>query len=257
MSMTLSVAYSELARVLPWSLRALGYAFGTADRGAHLVAAGAALDPAVLEEISQAGRRPVQGYSYRKSEGLVTLDAAGISFLETGPAAIDGLAAHVGSSGWEMCRISAATELSLLSATLVGAMDYDLCSIGVVVRNGTFDWQLAEPGSQGLLCAGQGRNSLAALLGGDHTVLESIEAAGSTPGSALVMVSASAPDLKPTSGHVTVRPQEKITAAQGKGIPVSRQVLDSFYALETLTWAPTSERSRAQAGFTVAPASGS
>jgi len=256
-STTLSVAYSELTRVLPWSLRALGYAFGTADRGAHLIAAGAALDPAVLEEISKAGRRPAQGYRYRKSEGLVTLDAAGISFLETGPAALDGLAAHVGGSGWEMCRILGSTEQSLLSATLVGAMDYDLCSIGLVVRSGTFDWQLAEPASPGLLYAGRGRDSLAALLGANQTVLESIDAAGLTPGSVLLMVSASAPDLKSSSDHAMVRPQEKIAAAYGKGVPVSRQTLDCLYALETLTWAPTSERSRAQAGFTVVPATGS
>ncbi|MBZ9943047.1 hypothetical protein LB533_18330 [Mesorhizobium sp. BR1-1-13] len=253
MSTTMFVAYSELTRVLPWSLRALGYAFGTADRGAHLVATGAALDPAILDEIRQAGPRPSHGFRYRKSNGLTMLDAAGVSFLETGPAAIDALAAHAGGAKWEMCRISSATELSLVPATLVGAMDYNLSSIGIIARDGTFDWLLAEPDPRGVLYSGRGRDALAALLGEDTAVLQSIDAAGLTPGCALLMVSTRRPELK-ASGHVAVRPWEKIAVAHQKGIPLSRETLDALYALEMLTWAPTSERSRSQAGFTVAPA---
>jgi hypothetical protein len=251
-STTLSVAYSELTRVLPWSLRALGYAFGTADRGAHLVAVAAAMNPAVLDEVCQAGRRPSHRLRGQRSKGLVALDGAGISLLEMGPAAIDGLAAHAAGSGWAACRIPAATELSLVPATLVGAMEYDLCSIGIVARDDTLDWHLAEPGFRGLLYCGQGRESLLGLLAGNKEVLESIAAAELTSGSVLLMASAGRPELRP-SGHAAVKPQEKIAAAHRKGIPVSRQTLDAFYALEMLTWAPTSERSRAQAGFTVAP----
>lgn len=246
------VAYSELTRVLPWSLRALGYAFGTADRGAHLVATGAALDPAILDEIRQAGPRPSHGFRYRKSNGLTMLDAAGVSLLETGPAAIDALAAHAGAK-WEMCRISAATELSLMPATLVGAMDYNLSSVGIIARDGPFEWLLAEPDARGVLYWGRGGDALAALLGEDTAVLQSIDAAGLTPGCALLMVSTRRPELK-ASGHVAVRPWEKIAVAHQKGIPLSRETLDALYALEMLTWAPTSERSRSQAGFTVAPA---
>jgi len=255
-STALSVAYSELTRVLPWSLRALGYAFGTADRGAHLIATGAALNPAVLDEVRQAGQRPSHRFRYRKSNRLVTLDAAGISLLETGPVAMDGLAAHVDRSGWTLCRIAGATELSLLPAVLVGAMDYDLCSIGVVAGDDTLAWHLAEAGPGGSLYSGRGRESLAALLGGNREVPELVEGAELTPGSVLLLVGSGTPELRP-SDHAAVRPREKIHAAYGNGIPVSRQTLDSFYALEVLTWAPTSERSRAQAGFTVASAPGS
>ncbi|RVC15084.1 hypothetical protein EN879_33670 [Mesorhizobium sp. M7A.F.Ca.AU.002.02.1.1] len=252
MSMT-TVAYSELTRILPWSLRALGYAFGTADRGAHIVAAGAALDPAVLDDIRQAGPRPSHGFSYHKSNGLTMLDAAGISFLETGPAAVDALAAHVSDAKWELCRISSATELSLVPATLIGAMNYNLSSIGIVARDGTFDWLLAEPDPRGVLYSGQGEDTLAALLGGETAALKSIDAARPAPGCALLMVSARRPELK-ESGCAAVRPGAKIALAHNKGIPVSRETLDALYGLEMLTWAPTSERSRSQAGFTVAPA---
>lgn len=247
------VAYSELTRVLPWSLRALGYAFGTADRGAHLAATGAALNPAILDDIREAAPRPSDGFRYRKSNGLTMLDAAGVSFLETGPAVIDALAAHAGGTRWEMCRTSAAAELSLVPATLVGAMDYNLYSIGIIAGHGNFNWLLAEPDARGLLYSGQGQDALVALLDEDKAVLESIEAAGLTPGCVLLMVSARRPELK-TSGHVAVRPKEKIAEAHQKGIPVSRETLDALYALEMVTWAPTSERSRSQAGFTVAPA---
>jgi hypothetical protein len=247
MSGTLTVAYSELTRVLPWSLRALGYAFGTADRGAHLVAAGAAMDPAVLDEVCQAGRRPSHRCSYQELGGVLTIDATDISLLETGPVAMDALAARAGGDGWQRCRISGATELSLLPSMLVGAMEYDLCSIGIDVRDG-FDWHLAEPGSRGLLYSGHGQESLLGLLAGNQAVLGSADL---SPGSVFLIASLSRPELRP-SGHVSIQPRERIAAAYRKGIPVSRQTLDAFYALEVLTWAPTSERSRAQAGFTVA-----
>jgi hypothetical protein len=183
----------------------------------------------------------------------VALDAAGISLMEIGPVAMDDLAAHAGSSGWEGCRITGATELCLVPATLVGAMAYGLCSIGVVVGDGGFAWYLAEPCCQGALYRGEEQESLAALVGGDNKVLELIEAAKLSPGSVLLMVGRGASEPRP-SGHAAVRPQEKIATAHEKGIPVSQQTLDAFYALEVLTWAPTSERSRAQAGFAAAPA---
>jgi hypothetical protein len=252
-SETLTVAYSELTRVLPWSLRALGYAFGTADRGAHLVATGATLDPAVLDEVCQAGARPVHRLRYQDSQGLMILDAAGISLLEAGPAAMDALAARVDGSGWQRCRIAEATELSLLPSTLVGALDYDLCSIGIVARNDSFDWHLIAPGPEGLLYSGHGRDSLLGLLAGNQAILDSADMADLSPGSVLLMASPSRPELR-SRGHASIRPREKIAAAHRKGIPVSRQTLNAFYALEVLTWAPTSERSRAQAGFTVAAA---
>ncbi len=253
MSETLTVAYSELTRVLPWSLRALGYAFGTADRGAHLVAAGSAMDPTVLDQVCRAGIRAVHRLRHQESRDLVALDAAGISLLEAGPVAMDALAARVGAAAWQRCRISGATEPSLLPSTLVGATDYDLCSIGIVAGDGGFDWHLAEPGPQGLLYSGHGRESLLELLAGNQAILDSADMADLSPGSVLLMASSGRPELRP-SGHASTRPREKIAASYRKGIPVSRQTLDAFYALEVLTWAPTSERSRAQAGFTVAAA---
>src|SRR5690606_4848010 len=131
MSGTLTVAHSELTRVLPWSLRALGYAFGTADRGAHLVAAGAAMEPAALDDARQAGRRAAHRCRLQDLPGLMALDAKDISLLEAGPVAMDALAARVDGGAWQRCRIVGATEAFLLPSVLVGAMDYDLCSIGI------------------------------------------------------------------------------------------------------------------------------
>ena len=54
---------------------------------------------------------------------------------------------------------------------------------------------------------------------------------------------------------VVARPAELVSRAYRRGIPVSQATLDALYGLEMLTWAPTSERSRAQAGFTAPPVS--
>lgn len=253
MSTTLSIAYSELTRVLPWSLRALGYAFGTADRGAHLVAVAASMDSAVLDDISKASRRPSHRLRSVKSRVISELDAADVSLLEAGPVAIDDLAARAAGSGWAGCRISAATDLSLVPATLVGAMEYGLCSIGIVAKGHGFDWHVAEPGLDGRLYSGHGQESLFSLLAGEREILESVAAVDLSPGSVLLMASLGTPDLRP-SGHVATRPRERVATAYREGIPVSRQTLDALYALEVLTWAPTSERSRAQAGFTASAA---
>ena len=249
MSRTLTVAYSELTRVLPWSLRALGYPFGTADRGAHLIAAGAAMDPAVLDDVAKAARRPAHQFSYSNTEAGWSVDAAGISLLEVGPIAIDALAARARDN--VSCRVYGATELSLLPATLVAAMDYNLCAIGIVKGNQGPRWYVVEPDAEGLLYSGHDFESLLSLLAGNWVVAELNNAGDLPPGTVLLIAGFARPEWNPTS-HMKIRPRDEITAAYNKGIPISQQTLDKFYALEMLTWAPTSERSRAQAGFTIA-----
>ena len=244
MTQPLTIAYSELTRVLPWSLRALGYKFGTADRGAHLVATAAAIDPTALDAIATARPRPERGPVLRlTSEGLA-IDAHDISFLEVGPVAVDYLAAHSDGSSHKTCTITGATETALLPAIVAGAEAYGLGCIAIIAGNG---WLLGYPEEQGsALVAGEDLNSLSVLFDdreGGHLA----DARNDAPGTVRLLVS-KGPHLTASPADA-VSPAKATRLAQRRGIAVSQATLDAIYGLEMLTWAPTSERSRSQAGF--------
>ncbi len=242
------VAYSELTRVLPWSLRALGYKFGTADRGAHLAATAAAIDPAALDAIAAVVPRAARVSTvHRTSEGL-TIDARGISLLEIGPAAVDHLAAHADEAAQQTCTIAGATETALLPAIVAGAEAYGLGCLAVVAGGA---WHLGYRDREGcVLAAGDDACDLAALTSGALDADLVAHCRRDAPGTVRLVVSRKLQPATPPEG--AVRPAELVRLAQRRGIAVSKATLDAIYALEVLTWAPTSERSRSQAGFTVA-----
>jgi hypothetical protein len=243
------MAYSELTRVLPWSIRALGYKFGTADRAAHLVATAAAMDPVALEAVVRAGARPECTPTLRRAPGQLAIDAQGISLLEIGPVAVDYLAAHADEAEQGTCLITGATELSLLPAIVAGAGAYDLSCLAMVAAGNSMQWYLGCPdGECSVLVAGEDYESLVALVGDRRDVAELVNSLHNTAGTIIMRCGIGLPVRTPLSG--TVRPVELVKRAQRKGIPVSQATLDGLYGLEMLTWAPTSERSRAQAGFT-------
>lgn len=247
MNHNLSVAYSELTRVLPWSLRALGYKFGTADRGSHLVATAAATNPIALDAIALAGYRPERGPSmHRTSEGLA-IEAGGVSLLEIGPAAVDYLAAHADTSPHQTCTIVGATETALLPAIVAGAEVYGLGCLAIVAGGA---WHIGYRDREGcVLVAGDDAGDLPGLLGGDPELALVAHSRGDAPGTVRVLVGEQLALAPLPKG--AVRPAQLIRHAQCRGIAVSQATLDAIYGLEMLTWAPTSERSRSQAGFSV------
>lgn len=247
MDRSVSVAYSELTRVLPWSLRALGYKFGTADRGAHLAATAAAIEPAVLDVIAEAGPRPERGPTIQRTcEGLV-IEAWGVSLLETGPVAVDYLAGQADASAPLTCKIVGGTETALLPAIVAGAQAYGLGCLAIVA-GGT--WHFGYRDQEGsVLVAGDDARDLAGLLGGGPGSHSAAQSRHDAAGDVRLLVGrelelASAPEG-------AVRPEQLVRQAQRRGVAVSQATLDAIYGLEMLTWAPTSERSRSQAGFTV------
>lgn len=251
MSMRMTVAYAELTRVLPWSLRALGYTFGTADRGAHFVTKAAALDPNVLDLIARAQKRRQGRMRHQQSNGKLTIDAAGMSLFEAGPAAIDYLAAHAGDAPTVACEIVGASEPSLLSALLIDAADYGICAVATSAESPD-GWQAIWPRVDGaVLVQGRTVDALSDLLGGEPSIMEQLEVHRSAQQSILVVAAANVA-VPETAGFDVIRPAQKVQSALRDGIPISRETLDALYTLEMLTWAPTSERSRSQAGFTVA-----
>lgn len=245
--MTLTVAVGELTRVLPWSLRALGYPFGTADRAAHVVARAAALDPSVLDRIAQAGTRPEGGARpHRGPEGLC-VEARGCSLFETGPAVVDHLAAHSAGAPVVSAQVTGAADPELLPAIVLIGADYGLTAVAVEPQASGGGWCLAAPMPEGTrLFRGRGGGALLAGLRNDD-LAAAIEAAGDAPG--LVLFATERP-VGLSFAEPGTDAASALARANARGIPVSRPTLQALYALEMITWAPTSERSRAQAGFT-------
>ena len=248
MDRTVFVAYSELTRVLPWSLRALGYKFGTADRGSHLVAVAAAIDAAVLDAIAAAHPRSERGSTLHRNEDGLAIDAHGVSWFEIGPVAVDHLAAHADDSVQRTCTIAGATEPALLPAIVAGAEAYGLGCLALVAGGA---WHLGYRDQQGcVLVAGDDAGDLPALLGGAVDASFVAQSRQDAPGVVRLVVGPTLQLAAVSKG--AFRPDALVKQAQRRGIAVSQATLDAIYGLEMLTWAPTSERSRSQAGFTVA-----
>ncbi|WP_157982162.1 hypothetical protein [Oceanicella sp. SM1341] len=237
--MSLTVAHGELTRVLPWAIRALGYAFGTADRAARLVTDAAAVDPALLDRIATAAPRAAGTPRWTFAEGCLHYDAAGLSLLEAGPAVMDFLAARAGEAPVVEARLTAAAEPFLLGAALLAGAAHGL-SVVALAEGG---WQAAA-GTR--LATGRGAAALSGPLG------EAASRRAAAPGAEIVILAAAAPGALglPQDARDT---GAALAEAFARGIPVSAETLAALYALETVTWAPTSERSRAQAGFTPRP----
>lgn len=253
MTQSLSVAYSELTRVLPWSLRALGYRFGIADRASHLVATAASMTPDVLEDIAKASRRPIDALAYSRNNGLLSIDARGVSWLEVGPVVMDYLGAHAESNDDMFCRVSGATEPRLIPAVLLTGAEYGLSTLAIRCTSEGIRWEIfdvGDAGEQPVLVSGQGMEGLGTTLGATCGLLDVLPT-GVTESPGVTLLS--------RGGHLGFRPKmtaqqvilpgDKVARAFERGIAVAPGVLKSLYDLEKITWAPTSERSRAQAGF--------
>ncbi|WP_397543229.1 hypothetical protein [Roseovarius salis] len=249
--MTLTVAIGELTRVLPWSFRALGYPFGTADRGARLVATAAALDPAVLDRIAEAGQRPEEGLRvFRKPNGL-KVEANRCSLFETGAVSMDYLAAQASEADAVFAEVIDATETEVLPAVLVTGAEYGLTAVAFWAGSNGAGWMVAAPSPNGTRLH-EGSDLEALVNGVGHAGLaDCIRQADMADG--LVLVATEQP-VNVAFGTPGADVSEAVAAANFGGIPVSDKTLKTLYALEMITWAPTSERSRAQAGFTPKPA---
>ncbi|OWU72768.1 hypothetical protein [Phaeobacter sp. 22II1-1F12B] len=242
--MSLTVAVGELTRVLPWSLRALGYPFGTADRASHLIALAAALDPFVLDRVAVTSPRPETGMAYEQGpEGLV-YQAAGCSLLEVGPAVMDYLAAHADGAGFATARVVGAGDMELLSAVLVTGANYGLTVIAL--SPGGSGWIAATPkDGQAVIYSGGNRDHIVAQV--RDRIPDDVSKLAAESSDLVFLAFSGSPDIAFNSSGVQAA--QALAAAHANGVPVSPETLKALYDLETITWAPSSERSRAQAGF--------
>lgn len=248
--MTLTVAVGELTRVLPWSLRALGYPFGTADRAARLVATAAALDPSVLDRIAKAGQRPKEGVRILRGTDGLKVDANGVSLFETGAVVIDYLAAHADETFALTAELDGATGIELVAAILSCGAEYGLTCVALLPKATGGGWVVAIPDQGGpRIYEGFDREALLSAICDDRMV-DRIQLAAASRN--LVFVASQQPvQISFSTSGVDV--SAAVATANSEGVPVSEKTLKALYGLEMITWAPTSERSRAQAGFTPKP----
>lgn len=262
------VSMSEIMRVAPWSLRALGHPFGVAERATRLVtwtqaAIGHALELLRVGESKLAAsmRAPA---ALRHGDGTTGrhIDAQGRNLLELGPPAIDLVTCDARVAGTGDIVIENAIGTLLVPAIADLAVRRDLVAV-VAYRAGageigiagwpTEGWVAACRTSDGPKFFSGNLDSLHAkadVFAGDMKVrmLKHVEALAK--GSAMITVAATTsavPALTGLAGAVDY--SGKVARAYRAGIEVVTEDLNHLYALERITWAPTSERSRKQAGY--------
>lgn len=251
-----SVALSETVREGTWALRALGYPYGVAERAVFMLAwteavHGEAL--ALMREGETAMRegaaRPVPIWR-RDADGRRHADAGGKCLFECGPPALDLATADAGAKGLGVAVLHNVIGTRLASAIAAMAARRGLACL-LVHRAGRGEvgpvlpdaWVATVPTADGpAYLTGAIGSALPACL---PAALRAIEIAAPA-GSLLLAVMPAAPVAMPPGA--TDWP-ERLTAAYRCGTSVDPQDYRHLYALEMQTWAPTSERSRAQAGY--------
>lgn len=288
MSITLS-SLSEILRVGGWALRGVGYPFGVAERGVRLLAwteavgggavAGLRRHEALIEVSQTAGRSRHAGDA---ASGR-TVDANGRHLLELGGPAIDlaTIDARLGQGGH--VAVQDTIGLALLPG-LANLLAHRGLTALMLYRAAADEWMAADLPRSGWLAVGGGRKrarflcsddlkGLPALIerlatGGQSTLTPALAASarrdveaistaaplghlgilalrdGSTAEAALTEI-ASLPDTR------EIDFAERFARALRDGVPMPAEDLAYLYDLEMRTWAPTSERSRAQAGYGV------
>lgn len=253
---TITTAYSELTRVLPWSLRGVGYSFPVADRAAHIIASAAVITPEVLDGIGGISSRTESHGGIDIHDGHdFSIDAKGRSFIEVGPAMMDFMGAHAPRKGFLRGAIEDVKDLEIVPAVLLIGADYGLSCLAVATSAEGQQWiiQTIADGRR-LIVQGSGRPSLEKILaGGARELLDAAQqsfASDVAIGTCVVFAARSTFDLmqKTTDANV-IDADAMLQSAHRCGIPIKPDTLKAIYDLEKRTWAPTSERSRAQAGF--------
>lgn len=271
-----SAAVSEIIRVAWWSLRALGCPVGAIEVTARLVTYSEVLTGDTLAALRRNEAALLAAYAGDEPRFSVTgeatgvIDAGGRSMLDVGPRAIDlvtGLAKRR-SGALRVTVTRFADTIGLAGAATIAAqrgiglvfVDADSrrsWGFYAVNRHGeitSLSGQLNHGSLHDLMLtlreiAGEGFPEVTGsdLLHGDSTGLELV----ALPFTARDDLAAVA------SRHAGVACNDVSAALKkgyAQGVDVAEEDLRFLYQLETRTWAPSSERSRQQAGFQVAVA---
>ena len=259
-----AVAMSEIVREGTWALRALGYPYGTAERAVGLMAwteavHGHGLAMLRLGEVAiRVGAAQPQPRWSRDTQGRRRAEAAGKCLFECGPPALD-LATADARLGGGVGRVAMRGIIGTRLSGALGAMTARRGLAAVLVHApGPAEippvppagWICALPTAEGPgFLAGRLDHPLPDLLPAPlHAAAEDIaqaQAAGDEGSFSIAALPCQPMDLLPGA---TDWPQ-RLALAYRTGTEADPADYRTLYALEMRTWAPTSERSRAQAGY--------
>jgi hypothetical protein len=281
--MTTIAALSEIIRVGGWSLRGLGYPFGVAERGIRFIAwteavHGGAIKALRLAEAAVTSTAPLPPLQ-RCRDGLTAWQLAGRSkhLLEVGPPAVDLLTADARSQGVGHITLTDTIGAGLLASLADLAARRGLACFACyrAAQGDAIPAGLAPSGLLIALPVAEGPVfALGTLASGAGRVLETLQSVFSrlTPGemrrigqdveacvsggpSSFIGLTALRPDadmaarLRQAPGLTLVDYAERLAEGYRSGVTMTMADLMQLYAWERLTWAPTSERSRSQAGY--------
>lgn len=274
---TTFVAVAELLRVAPWALRALGFSLGVAERGSVIVTLAEVLHRdglrtlRVRNDTIRCGAA-VTSTRVNTGPGALKIDASGKSLIEVGPAAIDLAASATARHDFARLTIEGIPDPEFLPSVLSLAPAYGLTAVAVfggLDSPGGDDasrmsWIIAAPSPCGaMLFEGPADDSAAlgllanrmdippaaarplqfALQNAEGRRRDAIELIAIANLQAATIRQALGPDVS------AIDVKSALDRACRDGIASASVDVAHLYELEKETWAPTSERSRAQAGF--------
>jgi hypothetical protein len=277
---------SEITRVGGWALRGLGYPFGVAERANRLLAWMQAVDGSALKSIRKleaninASLR-AEAVKITKVEADYHLDAAGRHILDIGLPVMDlatSDARHKGigrAAVANVCGLNFVPALASLLALrkLDGLIIYRAGSLDVLPNATPRSGWISTSAANGLSSFRMGGledrperfvNEIftRAMLSQGSPIAARTEAikGDSNSNESLGFMSITAVE-RSTDQPSLVDPQvsagreydfdQRLAIAFRDGFSIDREDLDYLYQLEMRTWAPTSERSRSQAGYGV------
>jgi hypothetical protein len=271
-----SAAVSEIIRVAWWSLRALGCPVGAIEVTARLVAYSEVLTGDTLAALRRNETALLGAYAGDEPRFSVTgeaiglIDAGGRSMLDVGPRVVD-LMTGLAKRRSDAIRLTVkhlADTIGLVGAATIAAQR----GIGLVFVDADTrrSWGFYAANRHGEITSLSGRLNDGSVHGlmsmlreiageGFPDAIWSDSSHSDAPVLELVAFPFTAGDdlSVVASRHAGVacrNVSEAIKKAYAQGVDVAQEDLRFLYHLETRTWAPSSERSRQQAGFQVAVA---
>jgi hypothetical protein len=278
---------SEITRVGGWALRGMGYPLGVAERATRLLAWTQAIDGTAISNLRDleaviAASHQADQVKMRSSAFDRQIQAEGRHLLEVGPPAIDLATSDARLGGISHVDVKNVHGLNFAPA-LANLLAHRKMDALIVYTAGHLDTLAKDVPRSGWIMTTGSRGGPIFRRGGlsdqpGRFVREVFEAMHVPHGSEIasrIMGNAGEALRAPSPGYMSVtaiRPSQnqypdiaslmnfsgsvddfslRMDDALRDGFPIALQDLNYLYALEMRTWAPTSERSRGQAGYGV------